>query len=88
MEKVEFKGCKHLDFSDSYSAKKQLLGTGSVFWLRNVPSDLPSMVQFCKMRGRLNSPDACIGECKAQCSDYEEIEHNVAFEEQPTPKNP
>lgn len=78
---INFRGCKHLDFSDSYFAKKELLGSGSVFWLRGTPSE-NSMVQFCKKRGglRLNRPDACIGECKAQCSDYEEIEHNVKIE--------
>ena len=77
---MEFTACKHLDFSDNYTAKKQILGSGKVFWLRDVPSDMPAMVQFCKLRGRLNGPEHCTKEKYAQCSEYEEITHDVPNE--------
>lgn len=33
------------------------------------------LCQFCKLRGRLNHPEGCIGKENAMCNDYEEIEH-------------
>lgn len=76
---VRFTGCSHLDFSDDYHARKQIIGIdgGKVFWFRDVPSDCPAMVQFCKKRGRLNSPQSCLCKEKSACSDYDEIEHVV-----------
>jgi hypothetical protein len=76
---MEFTACKYLDFSDSYTAKKQVLGSGKVFWLRDVNNDksIPAMVQFCTKRGRLNNPEACTSEKLAVCSDYEDFKHNV-----------
>ena len=77
---MKFTACKHLDFSDNYTAKKQVMGNGKVFWLRNVDPDLPAMVQFCKFRGRLNDPAACTSERRAMCGEYEEFEHDVLDE--------
>jgi len=76
---MKFAACKYLDFSDNYyNATKQVLGGGKVFWFRKaVIGGTPSMVQFCKKRGRLNSPEACTSEHYAKCSDYVEIEHEV-----------
>ncbi len=74
---MKFTACKHLDFSDSYAAKKQVLGSGKVFWLRDVGPNLPSMVQFCKKRGRINDPEACTSEQHAACGDYENFNHDV-----------
>lgn len=76
-EQMTFTGCKHLDFDDNYVARKQILGSGEVFWLRDVEPGLPAMVQFCKLRGRLNFPTACLKECNKQCSEYEAVTHNV-----------
>jgi len=75
---MEFTACKYLDFDDKYpAAKKQVLGSGKVFWLRDVSFNEPAMVQFCKLRGRRNSPEACTKEKFAGCSSYEEFTHNV-----------
>lgn len=78
--KIKFNGCAHLDFSDNYSAKKQILSGGSVFWLRDVSPELPSMVQFCSLRGRLNSPESCLCERSKQCSEFLSTEHVVEVE--------
>ncbi len=79
---MKFTACKYLDFSNNYVAKKQILGNGKVFWLRDVSYDpsLPAMVQFCLKRGRLNNPEACTDKKYAHCSDYEEIVHDVPDE--------
>ena len=74
-----FNACKHLDFSDSYTAKKQATANGQVFWLRDVSYDptLPAMVQFCSKRGRLNHPGACLNIGDRRCSEYVDFEHVV-----------
>ena len=79
---MKFTACKHLDFTDSYTAKKQVLGNGKVFWLRDVSYDptLPAMVQFCSKRGRLNNPQQCTTQAFAACPEYEDYEHDVADE--------
>lgn len=75
---MKFTACKHLDYSDNYIAKKQVLGSGKVFWLRPVIDDsYPSMVQFCKKRGRLNNPESCTEKRYAACSCYDECMHDV-----------
>lgn len=71
--KIEFKGCKHLDFDPNYAAKRQLTEHG-LFWLRE---QQPSMVQFCKKRGRLNGCKSCLSERYRSCSEYEEITHII-----------
>lgn len=81
MKVIKFTACSHLDFSDNYAAKKNLIsinGETKVCWNRPVldPHD-PSLVQFCKLRGRMNSPGECLCEISKGCSDYKEIQHNV-----------
>lgn len=87
MKKIKFKACKHLDFSDNYSAEKALIdikGEIKVCWDRPVIDEsYPALVQFCKKRGRLNNPECCLSEDNKMCSDYEEIEHKVS-----NPNNP
>lgn len=80
--KLTFNACKHLDFESDYSATKEVLANGKVFWLRDVSYDptLPSMVQFCELRGRLNDPEDCLCESKKRCNDYIEHEHHVEVE--------
>jgi len=81
MEEIKFNGCKHLDFEPNYGGcKRQLLGSGELFWIRNTAPDNPSMVQFCKQRGRLNNPEACLNEKNKQCSDYKMIQHVIESE--------
>lgn len=78
MEKeITFTGCKHLDFDDCYAAKKVETTDKQVCWERNVEENLPKFVQFCKKRGRLNSPSACLCEQNKVCSGYVEIDHKV-----------
>ena len=74
---LTFNACKYLVFSDSYTARKQIIGDGKVFWLIDVDSDLPAMVQFCHRIGRLNNPEACLCEANKYCNDYEDFKHVV-----------
>ena len=75
---IEFKACKYLDFEDNYvGCKRQMLGGGKLFWMRDVSIDYPAMVQFCSKRGRLNNPESCLCESAAQCSDYNDFLHSV-----------
>ena len=81
METIEFTACEHLDFSDNYTAKKAAIsmqGTVKVCWDRPVIDDsYPRLVQFCKKRGRMNSPEMCMCEANKMCSDYNEGNHSV-----------
>jgi len=76
---MRFNACKYLDFSDNYTAKKQVTANGQVFWLRDVSYDptLPAMVQFCSKRGRLNHPGACLCSGDKHCGDYVDFTHEV-----------
>lgn len=81
--KLKFNGCKHLDFSDHYIAKKELIsvfGETKICWDRPViDQSFPALVQFCKLRGRLNNPEMCLCERTKECGDYTEFEHEVDF---------
>ena len=80
MEKeITFTACQDLDFDDCYDAKKVETTNSKVCWERGVEEDLPQLVQFCKKRGRLNSPNACLCEQNKKCSDYVEKEHKVTL---------
>lgn len=68
-----FAGCKHLDFSPNYDAKRQLTTKG-LFWMRERE---PQMVQFCKKRGRIYGCESCLSLATAQCGMYEEIQHSI-----------
>jgi len=80
---LTFTGCEHLDFSDNFTAKKEpieIMGKTKIYWKRQVIDETdPSKVQFCKLRGRLNVPDACLFKMTKECSEYNEIEHKVKF---------
>ena len=81
--KTTFTACKYLDYTTNYLADKKLLGNGKVYWLRPAPYEgAPTMVQFCSLRGRLNTPEACHCAENARCNLYEEGEHAVNVEEQ------
>jgi len=76
---VTFSGCKHLDYEDHYTARKELLSGDRVFWMREVSpyEGAPRMVQFCKRRGRINDPERCFTADKACCSDFSPVLHRV-----------
>ena len=78
---VKFTGCKNLDYTDNYTAEKVLINLGGkpkVCWDRPViDNSYPRLVQFCKLRGRLNYPEMCTCEGGAQCSDYENYLHEI-----------
>lgn len=86
---VEFAACEHLDFgpdSNYLHCHKQLLAASDrktyVFWLRDTHGDpdLPGMVQFCTLRGRLNHPTSCLSPNRAECSLYAHALHTVTVE--------
>jgi len=76
---IKFNACKELDFSEKYSADKVLISLGEkkVCWSRHVFDGEPRLIQFCKLRGRLNNPEMCTSKKTAQCSDYEDFKHKV-----------
>ncbi len=78
-----FTGCEHLDFSDNYAAKKEsieIMGETKICWDRPVIDETyPALVQFCKLRGRMNHPEMCLCERTKQCDDYLEVNHKVTF---------
>ena len=82
-KEITFSGCEHLDYSDNYGAKKepiQIMGETKICWDRPVIDETyPALVQFCKLRGRLNNPEMCLCEKTKQCSDFNEIDHKVKF---------
>ena len=82
MSKTEFKACEHLQFEEEFiGCQKQMLADGKAFWLRDVEPDLPRMVQFCALRGRLNHPMACLRERDAVCHLYREKVHIVEVDQ-------
>lgn len=86
MANIKFMSCKHLDYSDNYNAKKTLifLGETKVCWVRTVIDEsypkLVQLVQFCKLRGRMNNPEMCTCAEKAQCKDYKDFQHEVDYD--------
>ncbi len=78
---VVFTGCKHLQFGNEFSAKKRLIGHPKdevrVCWDRCDSSGNLQLVQFCKLRGRINYPDQCFSKDGMGCLEYEEQKHCV-----------
>ncbi|NCC05821.1 MAG: hypothetical protein EOM37_17680 [Proteobacteria bacterium] len=87
MEQIKFTACKHLSYDkDAYGqscALNLLGGDMKAVWNRKNPPypGAPSLVQFCKLRGRLNSPTACLRKCDAMCRSYEDFEHAINAED-------
>ena len=74
---VKFSACEHLDFEPNYgNSKRQLISCGStkMCWKRAMNGDL---AQFCKKRGRINSPVGCLDKDNAACTDYIEKKYIV-----------
>lgn len=79
-KETKFNACKYLDFhTDFFKCEKTLMDFGKVFWLRDVSYNqtMPSLVQFCSKRGRLNEPHACLCKENKRCGDYVDFEHTV-----------
>jgi len=81
---MKFLGCKHLNFDkkkyDSRLEQRALPGGVGAYWHRPdilLPDEFCAAdVQFCNLRGRLNSKVACL-KGMAECGEYSEIEHDV-----------
>ena len=74
---MEFKGCKNLDFDqEKYTCKLVVISNYEGWERRDVDSNI-QLCQFCKLRGRLNNPESCIGKDNAICSDYNEIDFYI-----------
>lgn len=75
---VEFFACAELDYDPNYgNCKRQLIssgGTTKMCWKRAGNGDL---VQFCKLRGRINSPVGCLSKENAVCSDFKDVARAV-----------
>lgn len=75
--KVEFTACEHLDFEPNYGkSNRQLImcGETKLCWRRAINGDL---VQFCKLRGRINNPVGCVNKENASCSEYNDVERSI-----------
>ena len=80
-KEINFMACKYLDFSDNYSAKKEIIRTkdgNKICWNRNEGTGL---VQYCKKYGILHSPFLCLCKSDKDCSDYKTYHHTVTFDE-------
>ena len=74
---VKFLACEHLDYEPHYGpCKRQLISCNGtkMCWKRAMNGDL---AQFCKKRGRINSPVDCLDKDNAGCLDYTESEHTI-----------
>lgn len=69
--KIKFSGCKYLDFDrESFGSNvNRNFIQNHVCWNRKETNRL---VQFCRLRGILKSPTACIEEKDKMCPEYEE----------------
>jgi len=70
------KACKHLEIScEKEGCTKEFIGN-KFFWRRNsFMFEPPYMVQFCKKKGMIPHPFACLNDSNAVCDDFEEFEH-------------
>lgn len=87
MKEVKFKGCKHLEYAiakyDKRMQLKELPMSLGVYWERPevLCNGVNRDVQFCTLRGRLNSKIACLEGAGFECSSGEMVEHVVEIEE-------
>ena len=84
-KEITFVACKYLDFSDTYSAKKEIIRTkdgNKICWNRNAAMglDYSFLVQYCKKFGILHSPFLCLCKLDKDCSDYKAYHHTVTFD--------
>jgi len=77
---MKAKGCKHLLYDENNLGNNctiARLGNENAVWER-AGCD-PKLVQFCKLRGRLNDMDACTSAKLARCGEFEDYEHTIIF---------
>ncbi len=71
-------GCKHLDYEGPYNNChiETIKPQGWKYWVRENPPypDAPVKVQFCKLRGRINSVFECINQGEMSCFEVQEEE--------------
>lgn len=83
MDNLKFIACEFLDFEDNYTAKKEIINHNNskkICWNRpTIDNSYPSLVQFCKKRGRLNNPTSCLCNKDKACNDYKDFNHNVSL---------
>lgn len=80
---MKAKGCKHLTYDETKyatSCSVHGLSVDNAVWERNGVNG-SQLCQFCVLRGRLNSAEACTSEKYAHCSEFEMHEHEVIFRE-------
>jgi hypothetical protein len=85
--KIKFKACRYLIFDKNIIDSRIKLKSADnrfVYWHRPeelLPdSNCVADVQFCELRGRLNSKVACLQDC-GECELYEEIEHSIEVQD-------
>lgn len=65
------KACRHLDHEEAKYPSCDLVavpGMDVKYWFRReVGSDLPQKVQFCRLRGRINDVFSCYNEGERSC---------------------
>ncbi len=89
MKTVKFNGCKHLVYDtskyDNRLSLKELPMELGVYWERPdcLCNGINKEVQFCALRGRLNSRIACLEGAGFECSLGEMVEHTVNIEAAP-----
>ena len=79
---VKFTACEHLDYEPHYGdCKRQqiMCGGRKLCWKRAVNGNL---VQFCKLRGRINNLTGCLSEATAACTEYNEVEHAISVSQE------
>lgn len=77
------KGCIQLTYDETkYALSCSVAGLSDehATWERKGPNGF-QLCQFCNMRGRLNSADACTSTKTAQCSSFELGDVEVIFRE-------
>lgn len=82
--RIEFSACEHLDYEPHYgNCKRQLISCGGtkLCWMRANSGDL---VQFCKLRGRINSATGCLDQDKAACSEFTNAERVIEVPQEET----
>ena len=88
MTEITFKGCKHLSYDrDKFDSRlniRALPGNIAVHWER--PDILCNgenkNVQFCTLRGRLNSKISCLEHAGFECHEGEMAIHTVDIPEE------
>lgn len=83
-KKIKFNACEHLDFDEKkYSISLAVISSGGMaklVWERKSIDNELQLCQFCKLIGRLSSPEACLSEKYKMCNDYKEKKHIVIKE--------